>query len=53
MLARDAVKIIMTTAVNDVKEVFRCFEDQCDAYLMKPIDLSKLLSQVRSYHLVQ
>ena len=33
----------MTTAVDDVKEVIRCFQELCDAYLMKPIDLGKLL----------
>jgi two-component system, chemotaxis family, chemotaxis protein CheY len=47
------VKIIMTTAVNDVKEVMRCFSELCDAYLVKPINLSELLQQVRSYQLVQ
>jgi len=47
------VKIIMTTAVNDVKEVMRCFSELCDAYLVKPINLSELLNQVKSYQLVQ
>ncbi|MGA3040065.1 MAG: response regulator [Bryobacteraceae bacterium] len=47
------VKIVMTTAVNDVKEVMSCFNELCDAYLVKPIDLSELLNQVKSYHLVQ
>jgi two-component system chemotaxis response regulator CheY len=52
-LSTCGAKIIMTTAVNDVREVARCFEELCDAYLVKPIDLSKLLQQVRSYQLVQ
>jgi len=47
------VKIVMTTAVDDVKEVMQCFHELCDAYLVKPIDLSELLKQVRSYQLVQ
>src|SRR5450432_3539628 len=42
-------KIIMTTTVDDIKEVFRCFQELCDAYLLKPIDLAKLLSQMKSY----
>ena len=29
---------IMTTAVDDIKEVIRCFNELCDAYLLKPID---------------
>jgi two-component system chemotaxis response regulator CheY len=45
-------KIIMTTTVDDIKEVFRCFQELCDAYLLKPIDLAKLLSQMKSYHLI-
>ena len=52
-LSTCGAKIIMTTAVNDVREVARCFEELCDAYLVKPIDLSKLLKQVRSYQLVE
>jgi len=45
-------KIVMTTAVDGIKEVSRCFRELCDAYLVKPIDLSKLLCQMKSYQLV-
>jgi two-component system chemotaxis response regulator CheY len=48
-----AVKIIMTTALNDLKEVTRCFRELCDSYLVKPIDLSKLLEQIKAYELMQ
>jgi len=51
-LSTGGAKIVMTTAVNDFKEVARCFEELCDAYLVKPIDLSKLLKHIRSYQLV-
>jgi two-component system chemotaxis response regulator CheY len=47
------VKIIMTTTVQEIKEVFRCFKELCDAYLVKPIDLRELLSHMRSYQLVR
>jgi len=46
-------KIIMTTAVHDLKEVTGCFHDLCDAYLVKPIDLAELRRQMRSYQLIQ
>ena len=46
-------KIIMTTAVDDIKEVIRCFQELCDGYLVKPIDLTQLLSQMKSYQLIQ
>ena len=52
ILSTSGVKIIMTTAVQDMKEVIRCFKELCDAYLVKPIDLSELLKHVRSYQLV-
>ena len=46
-------KIVMTTTVNDIKHVIRCFKELCDAYLVKPIDLAELLGQMKSYQLVQ
>ncbi len=46
-------RIIMTTALDDIKEVGHCFNELCDAYLVKPIDLSKLLEHMKAYNLVQ
>jgi len=43
------VKVIMTTTVEDVKEVILCFQELCDAYLMKPIDLAELVEQMKRY----
>jgi two-component system chemotaxis response regulator CheY len=53
VLSTSGAKIIMTTTVHDVKEVIRCFKELCDAYLMKPIDLTQLLGHMKSYQLVQ
>ena len=36
------VKIIMTTALNDVDLVQNSFEGSCEAYATKPIDIKKL-----------
>ena len=52
ILSTNGAKIIMTTAVNELKEVANCFHDLCDAYLVKPIDLAYLLVQIKSYDLV-
>ena len=41
-------KIVMTTALKEIKEVFRSFEALCDAYLVKPIDTAELLGKLRS-----
>jgi two-component system chemotaxis response regulator CheY len=45
-------KIIMTTAVSDLSEVIRCFQELCDAYLVKPIDLGVLLREMKAHGLV-
>ena len=52
ILSTQGARIIMTTAVNDLKEVSRCFQELCDAYLVKPIDLGKLLSRMKACQLV-
>ena len=52
-LSTSGVKIIMTTTVEDVKEVLLCFQELCDAYLMKPIDLAELVDQMKRYQLIQ
>jgi two-component system chemotaxis response regulator CheY len=52
-LSSSGVKIIMTTTVEDVKEVILCFQELCDAYLMKPIDLAELVEQMKRYQLIQ
>ena len=52
VLSSSGVKIIMTTTVEDVKEVILCFQELCDAYLMKPIDLAELVEQMKRYQLI-
>ena len=52
ILSTFGAKIFMTTTVQQVKEVFLCFKELCDAYLMKPIDLGQLQSQMKFYHLL-
>lgn len=52
ILSNHGVKIIMTTAVNDIKEIVRSFQSLCDAYLIKPIDTAELLAHLRSFRLV-
>jgi two-component system, chemotaxis family, chemotaxis protein CheY len=52
-LSTSGAKIIMTTAVDDVKEVILCFKELCDAYLMKPIDLADLVGQMKACKLVK
>ena len=52
ILSTDGAKIIMTTAVKELKEVSHCFHDLCDSYLVKPIELAQLLRHMKAYDLV-
>lgn len=47
ILPADSVKIIMTSALKDSKNVMEAFSSQCEAYLVKPIDQEKLMEQIR------
>ena len=51
-LSIDGVKIIMTTAVDDVKNVVKSFNSLCDAYLFKPIDQGRFLGHMKDLHLL-
>ncbi len=42
-------KIVMTTAVDDIQSVSRCFMELCDAYLVKPIDLGRLQAIIKDF----
>ena len=47
------VKIVMTTALDDIKEVSRSYMELCDGYLVKPVNLNKLRAYLRSFGLLQ
>lgn len=44
-------KIIMTTALNETKNVFDAFDSGCEAYAAKPIDTKKLVEVMRKMNL--
>lgn len=48
----DGVKIIMTTALDDPKNVFKAFREQCEAYLVKPIRKEKLMDTLKALGLL-
>jgi two-component system chemotaxis response regulator CheY len=52
VLAGEGVKIVMTSALNDSKHVFTAFNELCDAYIAKPVDLGKLMKHLRDFKLV-
>lgn len=47
------VKIIMTTALSDSKNVLQSFREFCDAYVVKPIDKSDLEKQLQLVGLLE
>ncbi|HKJ91397.1 MAG TPA: response regulator [Oceanipulchritudo sp.] len=45
----ERARIIMTTALNDSKDILSSFRDECDGYLVKPIkkqDIKKLFDML-------
>jgi two-component system chemotaxis response regulator CheY len=52
ILAPRRTKIIMTSAVGTISESGRPFDELYDACITKPIDLGRLLRQIKSYQLV-
>jgi len=53
VLSTCGAKIIMVTALDDMKNVMASFKALCDAYIFKPVDTAQLLDHLRSLSLVQ
>jgi CheY-like chemotaxis protein len=51
-LSGDQARIIMTTALEDMKNLSESSQGWCDAYLTKPIDNTKLLGYLKSFALI-
>jgi two-component system chemotaxis response regulator CheY len=52
-LSSSGAKIVMTTALDDPKNVMGAFGSLCDAYITKPIQKAKLLDGLRKLKLIQ
>jgi len=49
----DATKVIMTTALDDSKNIMQAFaKGHCEAYLTKPLDRGKLLQHLKDMRLI-
>lgn len=48
----DCVKIIMTTVADDLDNIFQSFREQCESYLIKPINKSKLIDILNDLKLI-
>jgi two-component system, chemotaxis family, chemotaxis protein CheY len=50
--AGDGSKIVMVTALKDMKNVTGAFKEFCDAYIVKPVDREKFIAQLRDLGLI-
>jgi two-component system, chemotaxis family, chemotaxis protein CheY len=46
ILLGDGVRVLMTTSVSSPKRIMQAFKEQCDGYLVKPVQKDKLLKQL-------
>ncbi len=46
VLSTQGVKIIMTTALSDPRNVMDSYHDLCDAYVIKPVDRASLIMEL-------
>jgi two-component system chemotaxis response regulator CheY len=46
-----AVKIIMTTALDDPRNILEAFRSQCEGYLVKPVDERQLIDYLVAFSL--
>ena len=53
LLAGHGARVIMTTALDDEANRAAALQGQCDAYLLKPIDVAELLTHLRSFGLIR
>ncbi len=51
-VSTDGMRILMTTALNDVKNVSKAYSQLCDGYLTKPIEKAKLIDALCKLQLV-
>lgn len=52
ILGLDGAKVIMVTALSDSKNIIESFASQCESFIVKPLDRSKLLKELRSLKLL-
>lgn len=53
ILFHERCRILMVTALGDLKHVTEAFASDCDGYLVKPIDPTKLKEKLVSLGLVK
>jgi two-component system chemotaxis response regulator CheY len=49
---KEIAKVVMTTSVNDKPSIIKAIQGRCDGYLVKPIQKTRLLEEMRRLSLV-
>lgn len=49
----DGVKVIMTTALGDSRNVIGSFREGCEAYIVKPVEKDKLFEEMENLGLIE
>jgi two-component system, chemotaxis family, chemotaxis protein CheY len=52
LLEGEGVKVIMVTALKEMKMVSTAYNEFCDSYLVKPVDKAKLIEQLSQLGLI-
>ena len=52
IIPADGAKIIMSTSLSDGKTIMSSFKEQCDGYLVKPLDRAKLSKYLEDFNLI-
>jgi len=52
ILSLKRARVVMTTVLNDLKNVSAAYNNLCDSYLVKPIEKAKLLDELGKLGLI-
>jgi two-component system chemotaxis response regulator CheY len=52
VLSSHGTKIIMQTAIHDMKDIVQSYQALCDAYLLKPVSAASLIGELRTMNLI-
>ncbi|MCX7823677.1 MAG: response regulator [Syntrophobacterales bacterium] len=50
--SKRGAKIVMVTALHNIKNISLAYKNLCDAYIIKPLDKNKLLDELKKLRLI-
>lgn len=49
---KDGVRIVMTTILSDSKDIIKAFREQCEAYIVKPVEKEEIHRVLKKLELI-